>query len=254
MWVGSRACVHGIQDHRCEASRVALAKQDLAFAERLDRVHYPNASALSDGGFCGVFGEKAMLSIASELDGTSKIGGGAVSVRAVFDDGSPALLKLARGRGTVWLAAFHPGLSYFHPALPADKPTDKGTTDASYNHFIPTEFSPTAAALLTAPLIDLADGRPALASNCLVEVGVIRASAIGLVLPCINWAGGAVNGLVVTLNFELPKADVALNVSLGSGGDVVTGWTGSGRATFEFDLEVAADAVIVRWSNSSGEL
>ena len=114
-----------MQDHRCEASRIQLAKQDLPSAERIDRVFYPAASDLADGGFCGVFGEKAMLKLDS--------GGGDASVRATFGDGSPALLRLARGAagGAVWIAAFHPGLSYFHPALPADRPTDKGSTDAN---------------------------------------------------------------------------------------------------------------------------
>jgi hypothetical protein len=246
VWVGSRACPHGIQDHRCEASRVALAKQDLAFAERLDRVYYPNASSLADGGYCGVFGEKAMLHI------DEPIRAGAPVPVAAFGDGSPALLQLARGRGSVWLAAFHPGLSYFHPALPNDRPTDKGTLDTSYNHWIPTAFSPTAAALITAPLVDVHDGQPALASNPLVEVGVIRASALGLVLPCINWCGQPVIDLVVTLSFDLPAVGHAINVTLGSGGHVVAGHTKSGHATFKFDLEVAADAIVVRWGIKSG--
>ena len=41
LWVGHNGCAHGVQDHRCLGSRVQLSKQDLAFAEELDRV-YPH--------------------------------------------------------------------------------------------------------------------------------------------------------------------------------------------------------------------
>ena len=117
------------------------------------------------------------------------------------------------------------------------------------NHWVPTNFSPTAAALIGAPLAELSDGQPALASSPLVEVGVVRATSLGLVLPCINWSGEAVAGLVITLGFHLPAAvdDSRVRVSLGSGGGVVVGRSRAGFHEFTFDLEIAADAVVVRW-------
>ena len=106
-----------------------------------------------------------------------------------------------------------------------------------------------AAALIGIPLAELSDGLPALASSPLVEVGVVRATSLGLVLPCINWSGEAVVGLVVTLGFHLPTAvdDSRVRVSLGSGGGVVVGLSRAGFHEFTFDLEIAADAVVVRW-------
>jgi hypothetical protein len=168
---------------------------------------------------------------------------------ATFGDGAPALVRLARGAGAVWLAAFHPGLAYFRPALPDSEPACKGSTDENYNHWVPTEFSPTAAALIALPAeeANLTDTRPAVASHNLVEVGVVTASKIGTVFPCINWAGRALPGLVVTLGFELPTP--TFTATLASGGQVTVGKSAGGWTTFLFDLDVAADAVIVRWTN-----
>ena len=123
IFVGERACPHGVQDHRCERSRVQLSKQDLAFAPRLDSVFFPNASADADGGTCGVFGEKSVLSIPQA---------GGVAPVATFGDGTPAIAKVERGKGAVWVAAFHPGLSYFHPALPPTEPACKGEPQPAF--------------------------------------------------------------------------------------------------------------------------
>eukprot|EP01045_Picozoa_sp_COSAG04_P033299 COSAG04_NODE_6839_length_1244_cov_1.762445_1_plen_199_part_00 len=149
-----------------------LSKQDLAFAPRLDSVFFAHASGDADGGTCGVFGEKSVLSI-PQGDGVAPV--------ATFGDGTPAVAKVERGKGAVWVAAFHPGLSYFHPALPPTEPACKGepqpafrlttrempvlagSTDENYNHWPPTDFSETAAALIELPTEDagLAAGRPA---------------------------------------------------------------------------------------------
>ena len=81
-------------------------------------------------------------------------------------------------------------------------------------------------------------------SERLVEVGVVTASKLGTVLPCINWLGRPIPSFAVTLGFDLPSAPT--NVSLASGGAVKVAKTAAGRLRFEFDLEVAADAVIIR--------
>ena len=145
-----------------------------------------------------------------------------------------------------------------------------GSTDENYNHWPPTDFSETAAALIELPTDDagLAAGRPAVRPNPflaldtlldrklasvvhgqvgserLVEVGVVTASKLGTVLPCINWLGRPIPSFAVTLGFDLPRAPT--NVSLASGAAIKVAKTVAGRLRFEFDLEVAADAVIIR--------
>jgi hypothetical protein len=156
------------------------------------------------------------------------------------------------------MAAFHVGLSYFHPALPSTEPACKGSTDENYNHWVPQDFSPTAAALIELPTAglaldvkvifdttlyiplviphtkytgrgqndfnvhdyqaELAEGRPAVASERLVEVGLVTADKLGAVLPCVNWSGRPLPGLVVTLGFALPAAG-PINASLASGAE-----------------------------------
>ena len=81
-------------------------------------------------------------------------------------------------------------------------------------------------------------------SERLVEVGVVTASKLGTVLPCVNWLGRPIPSFTVTLGFDLPSTPA--NVSLASGGAVKVAKTAAGRLRFEFDLEIAADAVIVR--------
>ena len=77
----------------------------------------------ADGGTCGVFGEKSVLSI-PQGDGVAPV--------ATFGDGTPAVAKVERGKGAVWVAAFHPGLSYFHPALPPTEPACKGEPQPAF--------------------------------------------------------------------------------------------------------------------------
>ena len=77
-----------------------------------------------------------------------------------------------------------------------------------------------------------------------MEVGVVTASKLGTVLPCVNWLGRPIPSFTVTLGFDLPSTPA--NVSLASGGAVKVAKTAAGRLRFEFDLEIAADAVIVR--------
>ena len=73
----------------------------------------------------------------------------------------------------------------------------------------------------------------------------MRASELGVVLPCTNWLGRPVAGLVVTLGFDLPAH--ARPATLATGGAVTTSQNAAGRTTFTFDLEEGADAIIVRW-------
>lgn len=40
-------------------------------------------------------------------------------------------------------------------------------------------------------------------SNQLVEIGMVTAPGRGTVFPCVNWAGGAIEGFALTVHHEL---------------------------------------------------
>ena len=73
----------------------------------------------------------------------------------------------------------------------------------------------------------------------------IAAPGVGSALVCVNWAGGPVRGLVVTLapGAVAPFKTAAL---ASAGGRVAVGKDALGRVTLAFDLSEAADAVVLR--------
>lgn len=63
-------------------------------------------------------------------------------VTARFDDAaaSPASTELMVGKGRSLYHGWHPGFSYFLPAIPL-RPADRGGTDRAFTHFVPSNFS-----------------------------------------------------------------------------------------------------------------
>jgi hypothetical protein len=209
LWVGPAACPNGVQDHRCRPSRVQLSKQDLAFVSELDRVYVSDGSSMERS--CGVYGEKAMLSMQPELVSGAHSAASTVmtvTIEGTFGDGAPAILNISQGKGMVWYTAFHPGLSYFRTALPDTEPPCKGSTDDSYNHIVPTAFDPVAAAVL-------------------------------------YWAGATVEALTVSLHFELPHTVTTATTATGAP-VAMSRAKDSGFLQFTLALEIAADAIILR--------
>jgi hypothetical protein len=80
----------------------------------------------------------------------------------------------------------------------------------------------------------------------LVEIGMVTAPEVGTVFPCVNWAGGAIEGFVLTVHHEIKYKQV----SLASGGKV-TAASGGWPRTFTFNLADDADALILRPTLSS---
>jgi hypothetical protein len=152
--------------------------------------------------------------------------------KLAFADGAAAYT--VHGRATC--CAFLPGLAYFYPAIPR-RPLDRGTTDDSMAHFIPTAFNPAAARLINLSTTDI--DRPVVTSEPLVENTVIE-SKHGTAIPLINWSGRPVKQLTVQLNIDVTGKDA----SLASGGKVSEGRR-NGKRVFTLDLEVA-DALIIR--------
>lgn len=236
LWVGPTACPHGVQDHRCQQSRVQLSKQDLAFVDELDRVFVSDGTLMERS--TGVYGEKAMFTV----DEGSKF---TADVQGTFRDGQPAILNVSHGRGIVWYMGFHPGLAYFRTALPDTEPPCKGSTDDSYNHWVPTDFDATAAEALCAPLQGLADARPVTSIPQLVEVGVVTSlSEQGTVLPLINWSNDPIDEVTVLMHFDLPHP--IASVVTATGANVTMSTSAEGYPMFTMPLEIAADAIILR--------
>lgn len=208
------------------------------------------SNAARAGGL-GVFGQKALFS--SGWSAETQRSADAVSVLGTFDsDGSPAVLQRSHGKGKTVYAAFLPGLSYFHPALPR-RPVDRSTTDESFNHFVPTEFDSRARdALLVGAAINAASvaTKPATASEQLVDLRVLVAnhtqpSVAGTVISLINWSSRyPLRDLVVTLLCEVPswtKAEMA------SGRRVTAHRSGDGHSVkFVVASLEDADAIILR--------
>jgi hypothetical protein len=154
----------------------------------------------------------------------------------VFGDGRPAVVSRKVGEGRACYCGFLPGLAYFAPAIPR-RPLDRGSTDDSFAHFIPTQFNEAAGRLIG--LAAGRVGRPLEMSNPLVEATVIEAKG-GIVIPLINWSGTAVKGLEVRVNVEA----AGKQVFLASGGKVREEMRG-GKRVFVVNLDVA-DALVIR--------
>ncbi|MBL8794691.1 MAG: beta-galactosidase trimerization domain-containing protein [Planctomycetia bacterium] len=199
---------------------IRFEKQDLPFARPLDSVVW------SDGG------NQEAMPVFGALNRFSVKGAKAI---ATFADKSPALATRSVGKGATTYCGFLPGLSYLKPGMPK-RPWDRGSTDDSMTHFLPTKFDPAAQRLLAAPAgVDL----PVSAAQPLVESTIITAKQ-GTLIPLINWNPTPLKAVTVTVRIPVPTA----KVSLASGKTVQMAKDGN-ATTFTLDLDVA-DALILR--------
>jgi len=199
-------------------ARVDFGKQDLPFARAIDTVNW-------SGQWLPVTGVVARLKAAADA-----------TVEGAFLDGSPAVVARQAGKGEVRSCGFLPGLTYFHPAIPR-RPVDRGTTDDSMAHFVPSQFDPAAGRLIGSIAESVA--RPVACSQALVEASLIESPA-GAILVLTNWSGRPIRDLIVTANIPLP----ARSAGLASGSKIILKKEGD-RSVFTFDLDVA-DVLILR--------
>lgn len=168
---------------------IRFAKQDLPYATAL--------ANLKSG--MAIYGARAYLTP-----------GGNVMDR--FEDGSPAITESEHGRGRITTMAYLPGLSYFAPALPK-RPVDRGSTDYSLAHFVPTEFDGRALADIRALLVDRT---PVVdCSSPLVEASLLKGNH-SAVIPLVNWSSTP-QTVSIKLREPLPRYKARL-----AGGGVVT--------------------------------
>jgi hypothetical protein len=157
---------------------------------------------------------------------------GAKAVKS-FADGTPAVTQRPAGKGEAVYFAFLPSLSYLQTAIPK-RPTDRGTTDDSMGHLLPTRVDDRVAKLLPP-----SPAGPVECSEQFIETTVVRAGQ-GTVIPLINWRPEPAKGLRVSIALDVPAA----NVALASGRPVRVSRDGN-RLTCTLDLDVA-DALILR--------
>ena len=195
------------------------------------------------GSTFGVFGEREHL----QPPAPNTIAAG--DVLAEFEDGSPAVLRVKQGQGSVIRCGFHPGLAYLHPALPR-RPIARGTNDDSFNHFLPTEFNVAARdQLLLATAIGSVSKsgklwRVASSSEPLVDLVVITAPRRNAsVVVLTNWMMKAVPQMVV--NLTAASVPVWATAERASGLPLNTAHEG-GTAVFTLGGLVDGDAIILR--------
>lgn len=202
------------------AKQIGYIKQDLPFVDPVDTVtwkHGDRTVAIPAFGACSRFAVKG-----AEVIGT-------------FSDGTPAISRRAVGTGTAIYCGFLPSLSYYKPATPA-RPVDRGSSDASFSHFIPTAFDANASALIALPAAGVA--RQVTCSNPLVEAKIIQHKE-GSVITLVNWSDGPVEDLTVTVNVRTRSSKAYL-----ASGAPVTVVSKKKPAVFSLSLDVA-DALVL---------
>lgn len=199
-------------------AEVQFIKQDLPFARAIDTVTW-------SGRWLPVTG--AITKMKTEPD---------VTIEGRFTDGSPAVAVRKVGKGETVYCGFLPGLTYFHPAIPR-RPVDRGATDDSMSHFIPSEFDPGAARLIGSAASRII--RPVACSQPLVEASWIE-SKEGAVVVLTNWSGTELKALELTFSGPLPRR----NIRLATGAKLDEMRDGD-RTVLTFDLDVA-DVLILR--------
>jgi hypothetical protein len=229
-------------------ARVDFIKQDLAFAEIIDTVTAVGLPSFPrSGGGDGTVEESVVDTPASIKSDTVVVGEKAIFtaptdavVLATFNsDGKPAAYARKVGAGKAVFFGFHIGLAYFFPAIPK-LPVARGSTDESFNHWVPTEFDPLARTLAVAPLANIVGASPVLSTEPRVDIGVLAAAGKGTVIPITNWAGASKQ---VNLTLQFPcKFEAA---TLASGAALKVSKTPTGNSIFGFELDVA-DAIILR--------
>jgi hypothetical protein len=212
----------GVNQKQLEESKeiIRFEKQDLPFATPIAHVNWKTDGKVTKS---PAFGVRSLVTAAG------------AHVLSVFEDGAPAHTEAKAGKGTATYVAFLPGLTYLKPAYPK-RPMDRGATDDSMTHFLPTTFGAAAQAFFAA---HVPAERPVSCTEPLVETTVLQAKT-GTAIPLVNWTPRPIKGLQVTVRMPVPSA----KVSLASGNPVRMSQDGNViQCTLDLDT---ADGLIFR--------
>ena len=169
-----------------DGSTTFLSKQDLPPYVPFDAVTWDSGAGKVEG--VGVIMWKQTL---AATDG---------QVIGTFKDGKPAAVAKTHGKGRAVLFGFLPGQAYLKSGLPL-RPADRGSTDAAYAHFLPTDMDPKLRAALVDAFLPAGFVRPVECSEPLVETTCIDTTkpAARLAVPLINYTGKPIAELTVKL-------------------------------------------------------
>ena len=121
-------------------------------------------------------------------------------VVGTFSDGTPAVVTKDHGKGKAVLFGFMPGLAYLKSGLPL-RPWDRGSTDQSFAHFLPTTMDEALRAGLVDSFLPPDFVRPVVCSATLVESTCIDTRRPHrLAVPLMNFTGAPIASLTVTIN------------------------------------------------------
>jgi hypothetical protein len=104
---------------------------------------------------------------------------------AVFDDGTPALVRNELGQGRSFHFAWFPGLSYWHD--------QKGTADG-----LPVGWSMTLRRMITDPVREAGVTPPVRVDTPMIETPSLVSEA-GMAVTLLNWSGARVEKLCVSV-------------------------------------------------------
>lgn len=199
----------------------------------------PDAEALYGARSLGITKDPAMTQILAKQDlppssplAIAKWGEGekAVSAEAIawrqeleptdgkvvgaFNDGKPAVIAKAHGKGRAVLFAFLPGLAYLKSGLPL-MPPDRGATERSSAHFLPTGMDSKLRRALVDDFLPVDFFRPVECSEPLVEATIIdTATPPRLAVPLMNYTGKPISQLTIRVR-GVPKAASVRSVEQG---------------------------------------
>lgn len=162
-----------------------LTKQDLPPYQPIDKVKW---SELSD--IPVVVWRQTLLPADAKVLGT-------------FSDKSPAILEKAHGKGKAYLFGFLPGQAYLKSGLPL-LPPDRGSTDAAFAHFLPTEMDKDLRRAIVVDFLPKDFVLPVTCSEPLVEASCIdtrdkSGKLTKLAVPLMNFTGKSIDNLTVTI-------------------------------------------------------
>jgi hypothetical protein len=133
---------------------MVLAKQDLPLLEPLDEASWGGVSAPV------LIWKQTLLPAA----GTRVLGH--------FRDGRAAVVERRRGAGRAVVFGFFPGMAYLRSGLPL-RPVDRGGSQDSFSHFLPTAMSPGLREALVDAFLPPQLVRPVVCDAPLVEATLI---------------------------------------------------------------------------------
>lgn len=204
-----------------EDAQIIWLKQDLPFAKPISSFSELGKDAVEQSpAFC----------VRSQI----KLAG--ASAHWEFSDHQPAFTSRASGKGKAVYCAFLPSLTYFQPAIPK-RPVDRGATDDSMIHFLPTKFDTRMSKLIASAATGT--NLPVRCSEPLVESTIIQ-SKHGVAIPLVNWSGQPVKDLEIKVTIPTSSKKVTL-----ASGHAVKAEQVDGARVFTLDLDVA-DVLILR--------